>query len=124
MSSQKRARTFKVLSALLSYPSEELNAATEELRQVLRSEGLITGGQLKRVEAFLDEFRDRDLYDLQERYTLLFDRTRSLSLHLFEHVLGESRDRGQDDLNVHTGRANRCPMPLVGQPPAVRHVAI
>jgi nitrate reductase delta subunit len=36
-----------------------------------------------------------DLYDLQERYGLLFDRTRSLSLHLFEHVHGESRDRGQ-----------------------------
>ena len=36
-----------------------------------------------------------DLYDLQERYVQLFDRTRSLSLHLFEHVHGESRDRGQ-----------------------------
>ena len=36
-----------------------------------------------------------DIYDLQERYVLLFDRTRSLSLHLFEHVHGESRDRGQ-----------------------------
>ena len=32
---------------------------------------------------------------MQERYVLLFDRTRSLSLHLFEHVYGESRDRGQ-----------------------------
>jgi len=95
MNTQKRARTFKVLSALLSYPTAELQAATEELREVLRSEGLITGGQLQRIEAFIDEFRDRDLYDLQERYTLLFDRTRSLSLHLFEHVLGESRDRGQ-----------------------------
>ena len=95
MNTKKRARTFKVLSVLLSYPSKELQAATEELREVLRREGLVTGGQLQRVEAFLDEFRDRDLYDLQERYTLLFDRTRSLSLHLFEHVLGESRDRGQ-----------------------------
>jgi nitrate reductase delta subunit len=95
MNTKKRARTFKVLSALLSYPSSELQAASEELREVLRSEGLIVGKQLERMEAFLDEFRDRDLYDLQERYTLLFDRTRSLSLHLFEHVLGESRDRGQ-----------------------------
>ncbi|MBU2533249.1 MAG: nitrate reductase molybdenum cofactor assembly chaperone [Alphaproteobacteria bacterium] len=95
MTHQKRARTFKVLSALLSYPSEELKSATEELREVLRAEGLITGGQLRRVEGLLDEVRDRDLYDLQERYTLLFDRNRSLSLHLFEHVLGESRDRGQ-----------------------------
>jgi len=41
------------------------------------------------------ELATGDLYDLQERYVLLFDRTRSLSLHLFEHVHGESRDRGQ-----------------------------
>jgi len=95
MTTKTRARTFKVLSALLSYPSSDLQAASEELREALRSEGLIVGKQLERMEAFLDEFRDRDLYDLQERYTLLFDRTRSLSLHLFEHVLGESRDRGQ-----------------------------
>ncbi|MDH3581165.1 MAG: nitrate reductase molybdenum cofactor assembly chaperone [Hyphomicrobiales bacterium] len=90
-----RARTFKVLSALLTYPSDELKSATEDLRSVLRSEGVVKGGSLQRVEALIDEIRDRDLYDLQERYTLLFDRTRSLSLHLFEHVLGESRDRGQ-----------------------------
>jgi nitrate reductase delta subunit len=43
----------------------------------------------------LEEIAAGDLYDLQERYVLLFDRTRSLSLHLFEHVHGESRDRGQ-----------------------------
>jgi nitrate reductase molybdenum cofactor assembly chaperone NarJ/NarW len=43
----------------------------------------------------IEEFATGDLYDLQERYVLLFDRTRSLSLHLFEHVHGESRDRGQ-----------------------------
>jgi nitrate reductase molybdenum cofactor assembly chaperone NarJ/NarW len=37
----------------------------------------------------------RDLFDVQERYVLLFDRTRSLSLYFFEHIHGESRDRGQ-----------------------------
>ena len=31
----------------------------------------------------------------QERFVLLFDRSRSLSLNLFEHVHGESRARGQ-----------------------------
>lgn len=90
-----RARTFKVLSALLSYPTAELQSATEELRDVLRNERLVTGRNLAGLEKLLDDIRDRDLYDLQERYTLLFDRTRSLSLHLFEHVHGESRDRGQ-----------------------------
>ncbi len=106
MTTQKRARTFKVLSALLCYPSEELQSATGELKQVLRAEGLVPRGQLTRLEALIDEFRDRDIYDLQERYTLLFDRTRSLSLHLFEHVHGESRDRGQAmvDLAQHYER--------------------
>ena len=100
MTSQKRARTFKVLSVLLSYPTEELKSATEELRDVLRSEAIITGGHLRSLENLLDDLRDRDIYDSQERYTLLFDRTRSLSLHLFEHVLGESRDRGQAMVNL------------------------
>ena len=43
----------------------------------------------------MNEIATGDLYDLQERYVVLFDRSRSLSLHLFEHVHGESRDRGQ-----------------------------
>ncbi len=50
---------------------------------------------LQAVASLVDEIAQRDLYDAQERYILLFDRTRSLSLHLFEHVHGESRDRGQ-----------------------------
>jgi nitrate reductase delta subunit len=49
----------------------------------------------QQLATLLDEIAAGDLYDLQERYVLLFDRTRSLSLHLFEHVHGESRDRGQ-----------------------------
>lgn len=100
MTTQRRARTFKVLSALLSYPTEELQAATGELRDVLRDEGLVTGAHLRNLEEMLDDLRDRDIYDAQERYTLLFDRTRSLSLHMFEHVLGESRDRGQAMVNL------------------------
>src|SRR5690606_23116888 len=47
------------------------------------------------LNCLLDELATWDLYELQERYVLLFDRTRSLSLNLFEHVHGESRDRGQ-----------------------------
>jgi nitrate reductase delta subunit len=49
----------------------------------------------EQLHKLLTEIATGDLYDLQERYVLLFDRTRSLSLHLFEHVHGESRDRGQ-----------------------------
>ena len=48
-----------------------------------------------RLEALMTGLTAQSLYDLQERYVTLFDRGRALSLHLFEHVHGESRDRGQ-----------------------------
>ena len=38
--------------------------------------------------------------DLQERYVASFDRGRARSLYLFEHVHGESRDRGQAMVNL------------------------
>lgn len=88
-------RTLKVLSALLSYPTAELQAAVAELRAALDAEARLPPKCRQNLEQILDEMAARDLYDLQERYVLLFDRTRSLSLNLFEHVHGESRDRGQ-----------------------------
>lgn len=89
------AKTFKALSALLGYPSAELQQATGDLRAVIETEALIPALVRRQLDGLLDDIASGDLYDLQERYVLLFDRTRSLSLHLFEHVHGESRDRGQ-----------------------------
>src|SRR5262245_47314530 len=88
-------RTLKVLSALLTYPSGELQTAVPEMRAALDAETALPQQDRERLDRLLDEIATGDLYDLQERYVLLFDRTRSLSLHLFEHVHGESRDRGQ-----------------------------
>ena len=88
-------KTLKVLSALISYPTVELTAAASELRGVLAVEGLLPKPIRADIEALIDDIAGADLLDAQERYILLFDRTRSLSLHLFEHVHGESRDRGQ-----------------------------
>lgn len=88
-------KTLKVLSALLTYPTAELQAAVPEMRAALDAENRLPQKNRDRVDRILEELAEGDLFDLQERYVLLFDRTRSLSLHLFEHVHGESRDRGQ-----------------------------
>lgn len=88
-------KTFKALSALLSYPDENLTAAINEIEGVIRSENLINLEACRALEPLLAELARLDLFDLQERYVDLFDKTRRLSLHLFEHVHGESRDRGQ-----------------------------
>lgn len=88
-------RTLKALSALLTYPTAELQAAAAEIKAVLATEAVLPRTHVARVADLIDDIAGRDLFDAQERYILLFDRTRSLSLHLFEHVHGESRDRGQ-----------------------------
>jgi nitrate reductase delta subunit len=88
-------RTLKILSALIAYPTAELQAAVPEMRAALDAEARLPQKNRDRLDRILEEIATGDLYDLQERYVLLFDRTRSLSLHLFEHVHGESRDRGQ-----------------------------
>lgn len=96
------AKTIKVLSALLNYPTAELKQAIPELRGVVDGEGIVAGDASCTLDRLLDDIESKDLYDLQERYVLLFDRTRSLSLHLFEHVHGESRDRGQAMIDLKT----------------------
>ena len=95
-------KTFKVLSALLSYPDEALQKAAPELRTALDAEGLLPPESRRVLDALIKDIATGDLYDLQERYVELFDRTRSLSLHLFEHVYGESRDRGQAMIELKT----------------------
>ena len=94
--------TFKALSALLSYPTAELKEAASEIYDVIRNEGLAPQRSVRQLKRLIDDLKNLDLYELQERYVFLFDRTRSLSLHLFEHVHGESRDRGQAMVDLKT----------------------
>jgi len=86
---------YKALSALLSYPTAELKEAVDDIRDIVRGDARAPDWALGQLDTLIDDLEALDLYELQERYVFLFDRTRSLSLHLFEHVHGESRDRGQ-----------------------------
>jgi nitrate reductase molybdenum cofactor assembly chaperone NarJ/NarW len=88
-------KTLKALSVLLTYPTIELQHAAGEIGEAIDAGQMIPARVRNQLRTLLTEIATGDLYDLQERYVLLFDRTRSLSLHLFEHVHGESRDRGQ-----------------------------
>ena len=88
-------KTFKALSVLLTYPTAELQQASGEISEAIDAGRMIPASIRKQLHTLLAELATGDIYDLQERYVLLFDRTRTLSLHMFEHVHGESRDRGQ-----------------------------
>jgi nitrate reductase molybdenum cofactor assembly chaperone NarJ/NarW len=87
--------TYRVLAALLAYPEAETVAALDEVEQIIVREGLVPPHRRAVLAELFESMRAGDLLDLQERYVALFDRRRSVSLHLYEHVHGESRDRGQ-----------------------------
>lgn len=87
-------RTLKAISLLLSYPSEALQAAMPEIAGVLASDTRLTAAARRSLLSLVGALGRDDIYDLQERFVMLFDRSRTLSLNLFEHVHGESRDRG------------------------------
>jgi nitrate reductase delta subunit len=87
--------TLRALAALLGYPSAELQGGILEIRDALSGELSMPRAARRRLDPLLDRLERGDLLDLQAEYSELFDRSRSLSLHLFEHVHGDSRERGQ-----------------------------
>jgi nitrate reductase delta subunit len=85
---------FKALSALLSYPSAEMRQALPEIAEVIDTSPLVAARERHGLLELIGEIGRGDLLSAEERYVDLFDRGRGLSLHLFEHLHGESRDRG------------------------------
>jgi nitrate reductase delta subunit len=95
-------KTLKLLAVLLSYPTQDLVEALPEIARRLGEDTALRAATQDALAGLLAEMKREDLLDLQERYVAQFDAGRSTSLHLFEHVHGDSRDRGQAmvDLNA------------------------
>lgn len=87
--------TLKVLSALLCYPQAEMLDALPEMAAAIERENLLPLREKTALLSFIESLGGTDPMLLQADYGALFDRGRYHSLHLFEHVHGESRDRGQ-----------------------------
>jgi len=84
-----------IVSRLLEYPDAALWQHQDELFDVLASSEKLDKGDAQMLGMFLRELTAQDPLDAQAAYSELFDRGRATSLLLFEHVHGESRDRGQ-----------------------------
>jgi len=86
--------SLKVLAHLLSYPGATLRAHLSEMRTALHEECAMTPDRLKELDVLIATLGGSDVLDIEAQYVELFDRGRATSLHLFEHVHGDSRDRG------------------------------
>jgi nitrate reductase molybdenum cofactor assembly chaperone NarJ/NarW len=90
----KTAHTLRALAWLLRYPGAELRSVTPELKQALRQEAALRNDRLDELDALADRLYAAGLR-VEAEDVELFDRGRRTALHLFEHVHGDSRDRGQ-----------------------------
>jgi nitrate reductase delta subunit len=86
---------FRAFSVLLSYPSEQSRQALPEIADIVRATPLVPARERRDIIDLIDEIDRGDLLDAEARYVDIFDRGRAASLHLFEHLHGESRDRGE-----------------------------
>ena len=88
------ARSLRVMAALLSYPVDDVRGSLPEMGAVLRGEGALSAARQGELAALIGSLAAADPLDAEAEYVQLFDRSRNTSLHLFEHVHGDSRDRG------------------------------
>ncbi|OGA77719.1 MAG: nitrate reductase molybdenum cofactor assembly chaperone [Burkholderiales bacterium GWF1_66_17] len=94
-SSPPQARlTLRVLAHLLRYPDAAFREHTAELQQALRTEAALPAARLAELDALIRHLATQPALDIEAEYVELFDRGRRTALHLFEHVHGDSRDRG------------------------------
>jgi nitrate reductase delta subunit len=86
--------TLRALALLLGYPDAQLRSVLPALADAVDSEAALPAARRAELRAFIREMERADPIELEARYVELFDRGRATSLHLFEHVHGDSRDRG------------------------------
>ncbi len=89
------ARSLRALARLLAYPDAALRAHLGELMDALRTEQRLNDARLAGLSRLVSQLEGADGYEVESDYVELFDRGRATSLHLFEHVHGDSRERGQ-----------------------------
>ena len=86
--------TLRVLAHLLSYPDTSLRDHLAEMTAALQRERALSADRLEELSALMQHLRGARAMDVEAHYVETFDRGRGTALHLFEHVHGDSRDRG------------------------------
>ena len=88
------SKSLRVLSALLTYPDAGMREHLPEMRAVISDERSFSQSRRLELQALIDGLMRARALEAEATYVELFDRGRASSLHLFEHVHGDSRDRG------------------------------
>lgn len=88
------AVTLRILAALLGYPDAQLRGYLPEMAALLKEENALKPARCGELLALMNALERGDPLESESAYVELFDRGCATSLHLFEHVHGDSRERG------------------------------
>ncbi|HWI83267.1 nitrate reductase molybdenum cofactor assembly chaperone, partial [Ramlibacter sp.] len=91
---KQNRHTLRALALLLGYPDARLREVLPQLADAIDAEAALPKARRAELRALAAEMQRAEDLELEARYVELFDRGRATSLHLFEHVHGDSRDRG------------------------------
>jgi len=94
MKTQDPGLALRALSRLLLYPDAGVRAALPEIAQALAADTSLRRSRREALTRLVRDLASRDPYEVEARYVDTFDRSRRTSLYLFEHVHGDSRERG------------------------------
>lgn len=93
-------KILNLLSRLIDYPSDELYQHGDDITTLISEDKHLNHQHKSALLAFVSQRFSGSLLDWQADYDGLFERGRSLSLLIYEHIHGESRDRGQAMVNL------------------------
>ena len=91
---KKNAYSLRALALLLSYPDANMRSKLTDVMTVLSLERALSQSRISELKNLSEQLQSLDPLEVESRYVETFDRGRSTCLNLFEHVHGDSRDRG------------------------------
>ncbi|MGL4228301.1 MAG: nitrate reductase molybdenum cofactor assembly chaperone [Tannerellaceae bacterium] len=94
------AKVLKLVSLLLDYPTSNIQALMPSFKEVVDHKLSLDSKSRKRLNDFIDHYQKEDLLTWQQEYTQVFDYSPATSLYLFDHVYGDSRQRGMAMVNL------------------------
>ncbi|OIP18942.1 MAG: nitrate reductase molybdenum cofactor assembly chaperone [Comamonadaceae bacterium CG2_30_59_20] len=86
--------TLRVLARLLSYPNAALQGDLADMQSAMHAERALSKDRQLELDNLVHHLAHGDALQIESEFVELFDRGHATSLHLFEHVHGDSRDRG------------------------------
>lgn len=93
-------KSLKLISILLDYPTEKIQKSFESFKSFLIDDESLSHKSRQKIERFIRTYESMSLIEWQQAYTHLFDYTPSASLYMFDHIYGDSRQRGMAMVNL------------------------